>query len=203
MEWRLANAFKCVHLKITNKRLTTDSTYFMKHHQIHHTNNVTYLGLSFDEHLNCTNHVQRNVCKANCANTYLWRNISFCPLRIKNMCYLAMVRPILEYASTVWCPYTSCDIHKLEMVQCRVARFMTNSYSPWVSVSEILIYQLLKNVVEISYDTVVYKWSTAKSKLKVGIVLFELQAALGDIAEDFATMLQNWCSFTFLLSFNI
>ena len=42
----------------------------MKHHQIHDTNNVTYLGLSFDEHLNWTNHVQRIVCKANCANGF-------------------------------------------------------------------------------------------------------------------------------------
>ena len=54
-DWQVL--FKYVHLKITNKRLTTDSTYFMEHHQIHRTNNATYLGLSFDEHLDWTNHV--------------------------------------------------------------------------------------------------------------------------------------------------
>ena len=49
-----------------------------------------------------------------------------------------MVRPILEYASTVWSLYTNSNTYKLEMVQRRAARFITNSYSPWASVTEIL-----------------------------------------------------------------
>ena len=31
--------------------------------------------------------------------------------------YLSLVRPILEYASPVWDPYTQKDIHQLELVQ--------------------------------------------------------------------------------------
>ena len=38
-----AQLFKCVHLKITNRILTTDSAYFMKQHQIHQSKNATYL----------------------------------------------------------------------------------------------------------------------------------------------------------------
>ena len=49
-----------------------------------------------------------------------------------------MVCPILEYASTVWSPYTNSNIYKLEMVQRRAARFITNNYPPWASVTEIL-----------------------------------------------------------------
>ena len=49
-----------------------------------------------------------------------------------------MVRPILEYASTVWSPYTNSSIYNLEMVQQRAARFITNTYSPWASVTEVL-----------------------------------------------------------------
>ena len=49
-----------------------------------------------------------------------------------------VLRPILEYASTVWSPYTNSSIYKLEMVQRRAARFITNNYSPWASVTEIL-----------------------------------------------------------------
>ena len=80
----------------------------MKHHQIHRTNNATYLltyllGLSFDEHLNCTNHVQHIICKVNCANAFLRRNIS-CPLLVKKMCYLAMV---LSGVHTQTVTYTS------------------------------------------------------------------------------------------------
>ena len=35
-----------------------------------------------------------------------------------------MVRPILEYACSVWSPYTQVNINKLEMVQHRAARFI-------------------------------------------------------------------------------
>ena len=34
-----------------------------------------------------------------------------------------MVRPILEYASSVWDPHTTANIQKLESVQRRAARF--------------------------------------------------------------------------------
>ena len=39
-----------------------------------------------------------------------------------------MVRPILEYASSVWDPHEEQDKHALEMVQRRAARFAFNNY---------------------------------------------------------------------------
>ena len=69
---------------------------------------------------------------------FLRRNITSCPLPTNKMCYLAMVRPILEYASIVWSPYINTNIHKLEMVQHRAARFTTHNYSSWASVTEML-----------------------------------------------------------------
>ena len=132
------NLSKCVHLKITNRILTTNSTYFLKQHQICRSTSATYLGVTIDKHLKWTNHIQHVTCKANSANAFLRRNISSCTQQTKKLCYLAMVRPILEYASTVWSPYTNSSIYKLEMVQRRAARFITNNYSPWASVTEIL-----------------------------------------------------------------
>jgi len=63
-----------------------------------------------------------------------------------------------------------------------------------------LIYQLLKSVARISNYLWCTKWCMAKSK--VGIVLFKLKAALGDIIKDsYSHILKNWCSFVFLLYF--
>jgi hypothetical protein len=42
----------------------------------------------------------------------------------KTNTYSSLVRPIAEYASTVWDPYTQKDIHILEMVQRRGARYV-------------------------------------------------------------------------------
>ena len=43
------------------------------------------------------------------------------PSNIKSTCYKSIVWPILEYASTVWDPYTNVNITKLESVQRRAA----------------------------------------------------------------------------------
>ena len=43
--------------------------------------------------------------------------------------YFALVRPLLEYASSVWDPHITSDIHKIEMVQRRAARFVIGNYS--------------------------------------------------------------------------
>ena len=48
------------------------------------------------------------------------------------------IRPILEYASTVWAPYTKSSIEKLEATQRRTARFVVSDYDYSSSVSSIL-----------------------------------------------------------------
>ena len=40
-----------------------------------------------------------------------------------------MVRPVLEYSSTVWDPHLARDTHALEQVQRRAARFVHRNYS--------------------------------------------------------------------------
>ena len=53
-------------------------------------------------------------------------------------CYKALVKPVLDYAVTVWSPYTQKDIDIVEQVQRRAARFIFNNYSRLASVSEML-----------------------------------------------------------------
>jgi hypothetical protein len=45
-------------------------------------------------------------------------------LRIKEQAYQTLVRPLVEYASTVWNPYTKIEINKIEAVQRRAARYV-------------------------------------------------------------------------------
>ena len=48
------------------------------------------------------------------------------------------LRPLVEYASTVWGPYTQANIQKLEMVQRRAARYVMNRQRNTSSVSDML-----------------------------------------------------------------
>ena len=82
-----------------------------------------------------------------------------------------MVRPILEYASPVWSPFTKLNILKLEMVQRRSVRLIMNDFSRYSLVTSmieqlglpmlkqrrneakvIMMYKILKNSVLIDHN---------------------------------------------------
>ena len=76
--------------------------------------------------------------KANSVRAFLQRNLSNCPRPVKEQSYNTYVRPILEYASTVWDPHTKELTSQLEMVQRRAARFVTADYRRRHSVTLML-----------------------------------------------------------------
>jgi len=102
-------------------------------------------------------------------------------MQVKKMCYLTMVHAILEYASIIWCPHTSCNIHKLEMVQHRAARFIWQTaihpQSVYLRSCITLTYQHLKYSITIWNWLWYINWFMAKSKLKVETISFKQQAA--------------------------
>ena len=61
-----------------------------------------------------------------------------CPQDIKAQSYKTLVRPILEYASSAWDPYTQTNITQLEAVQRRAARFVKGDYRTTSSTSQML-----------------------------------------------------------------
>jgi len=52
--------------------------------------------------------------------------------------YTSLVRPLMEFATPSWDPYRVKDINKLEMIQCRAARFAKSDYRRTTSVSKLM-----------------------------------------------------------------
>lgn len=59
---------------------------------------------------------------------FVRRNLSDCSPTVKSAAYTTMVRPGIEYTSTVWDPHLVRDAHNLEQVQRRAARFVHRNY---------------------------------------------------------------------------
>ena len=68
----------------------------------------------------------------------LRRNMKISSQAVKTQAYQSLVRPHLEYASTVWSLHTSDNIKKVEMVQRRAARYVCNRWHNTSSVSEMV-----------------------------------------------------------------
>ncbi len=83
-------------------------------------------------------YIRKTASKANSTLGFLKRNLNINSQAVKEKAYMAMVRPTLEYASSVWNPYTQNLIHHLEMVQRRAARFTLNRNRNTSSVGEML-----------------------------------------------------------------
>jgi len=73
---------------------------------------------------------------------FLRRTLYRCPQHVKEKTYKAIVRPKLEYCSSICDPYQQKHIDKLEMTQRRAARFVNNipfrRSKPLISVSAMV-----------------------------------------------------------------
>ena len=132
------NPDKCEHIRITNNKNPILSTYFILNTPIQTVSNITYLGVTIDEHLSWSKHIINITKKANGTRGFLQRNINTCPSSIKEICYKLMIRPIIEYASTIWTPHLQKDILKLETIQRRSARFVLNDYARLSSMTSMI-----------------------------------------------------------------
>ena len=68
---------------------------------------------------------------------FLGETSRFSP-NLLNLLPTVLVRPQLEYCSTVWCPFTDSNISKLEAVQRRTARWVKHDYGQTSSVTEMM-----------------------------------------------------------------
>ena len=96
---------------------------------------VEYLGIFINSHLKWSDHVKHLVAKASSTLNYLRHTLFSSPSTVKAIAYKSIVRPILEYASPVWCLHLTKDVSHLESIQRRAARWVCGS--KWNPVSHM------------------------------------------------------------------
>ena len=90
--------------------------------------NHPYLGVTLTSDLSWNDHINQASTKANRTLGFVMRNLHQCPQEIKVSAYNTLVRPLVEFSSSVWEPHTRSLINKLESVQHRAARFCLNDF---------------------------------------------------------------------------
>ena len=120
---------KCNIMQITRKRIKKiNASYNLEGTILDNVENIKYLGVTISTDLKWNTHVSNICTKANRTLGFLRRNLSACPQDVKESAYKGLVRPVLEYGSSVWDPSSILLQEELEKVQKRAARFVTGNY---------------------------------------------------------------------------
>ena len=101
---------KCKLLRITNKSNPTETSYVMHKQKLDHVDEAKYLGILSHKKLSWKFHINSIIKKANQTRRFLQRNVKSCNRDVKAQCYQTYVRPIEEYASSVWDPFNATKL---------------------------------------------------------------------------------------------
>ena len=112
-------------MSITNKKSPLTFTYRIDNTPLDWVSSFKYLGVLVDNKLKWTEHTNQVSSKATKILNLLRRNLHHSSRAAKTRTYMALVRPILEYAAPVWSPHQKLQTTKLENIQKRATRWIT------------------------------------------------------------------------------
>ena len=120
-EWELRweiqfNIDKCFIMRSGRARQKIIHQYTLHEQPLLETEADKYLGITLTPDLKWNKHINNITNKANSMFGILRRNLRISSHTVKTHAYQALVRPHMEYASSVWDPHTQCNTRKLEMV---------------------------------------------------------------------------------------
>ncbi len=134
--WQMSfNVTKCHTLKVHRKKKPNTYQYTMDNIPVSEVNHHPYLGVELERDMSWQQHISDITTKASRTLGLLKRNFSSCSTTVKSTAYKTLVRPKLEYSSSVWDPHYDCKKEELEKVQRKAARWTLNQYSWTTSVS--------------------------------------------------------------------
>jgi hypothetical protein len=111
--------------------------------------------------------------KANKSLSFIRRNLQINSKSVKDRAYQSLVRPKLEYCCSVWDPYTTENIYRIEHVQRRAARYACHRHPNTRSVTEMIhsldwptlqerrlktrlhiVYKIINKKIAVPYDNI-------------------------------------------------
>ena len=128
-DWQMEfHPAKCNVLRITRKKNRITFSYTLHGHVLEEVASAKYLGITITNDMTSNEHIGKMTSKVNKKLGFLRRNIKTRDQSLKEKEYKTIVRPTMEYCSTVWDPYYESHSDTLEKVQRRAARWVTGRF---------------------------------------------------------------------------
>ena len=122
------NASKCYIMSIAKFPTTSSYFYSLNNTILQQVTSNPYLGIQLTGNLRWSQHTTSITKKANSTLGFLCPNLWHSPTSCRRNAYLALVCPVLEYASIICDPHKQQEINTLERVQRNAACFTAKEY---------------------------------------------------------------------------
>ena len=139
LKWQMEfHPAKCQVIHVSRKHHVVENKYYLHGQRLESVKEAKYLGVTITSDMRWNTHIDNITNKANQTLGFLKRNLRVSSPTIKATAYKTLVRPLLEYSSTVWDPHTRENVNKVEAVQRRAARYCANNYQKTAGVSAMI-----------------------------------------------------------------
>ena len=118
----------CNSINITRKHKKIIHSYSLHNQTLDNVQSTTYLGVELASDLTWRIHINKTYAKGNKQLTFLRHNLQVKNRDIKSSAYIGLVRPLVEYCSTIWDPHFHKYIDNLEKIQRRATRYVFSVY---------------------------------------------------------------------------
>lgn len=137
--WKMRlNSQKCKLMRFSRRTAPPNlHNYRIMDSALEEVTSYKYLGVHITSNLSWQTHINHITNNANRMLGYLRRNFSMAPVNVKLLLYKTLIRPKLEYASSVWDPGVEYLTNAIESVQNRSVRFILANYSRTASVTSM------------------------------------------------------------------
>ena len=107
----------CSTLQMSQRRKTVTGSHSLRSHQFQYVTSAKHLGVKISSDLRWDSHIAEVTSRVNRTLGFVRQNLHICSCKATASAYKALVRPLLEYASPVWDPYTASCIDSVENVK--------------------------------------------------------------------------------------
>ena len=160
------NVNKCNAMIFNRSRCKIEQSYQIGEKTLESVDSYKYLGVVFKNNLEKKDQVERVSKKAIKNLNFVMRQLRGTRTQVKEKAYLTLIRPVLEYASSVWDPYKDGEIKSIEKVQRLEARRVTGRMRRWREESNDKgdVKRILERPSEIVQEL---GWKTLESRRRV------------------------------------
>lgn len=195
------NSIKSQYVRFSRARERGDGNYQIEGVLLERKDCCKYLGLVLDRKMDWGEQVTRVVSKSLKQMAFVMRNLKETNGTVKEKAYMALIRPIAEYAAAVWDPYKIGQVKAVESIQRKAARKVKgkNRFRKWVivkkdkkvgtGISKITLKRIPESVSEMVEEL---GWETLEERRKKARLCNIYRALVGSEAwEDVAVRLEK------------